>query len=88
MTDDQILQMVPDVLRAIQKEIAEIKGAQVATRMEISALGQQVAGLTTTVAGLTTAVYAGHDRFAVLEQRIERIERRLELTGGALDATP
>lgn len=65
--------MVPELLRAIQKSIAELKDAQVATRMEISALGQQVAGL-------TTAVYAGHDRFALLEQRIERIERRLDLT--------
>ena len=73
VTDDQVLQMLPEVLRAIQKGIAELKDAQVATRMEISGLGQQVAGL-------TTAVYAGHDRFAVLEQRIERIERRLELT--------
>ena len=65
--------MVPELLRAIQKSIADLKDAQVATRMEISALGQQVAGL-------TTAVYAGHDRFAALEQRVERIERRLELT--------
>jgi hypothetical protein len=64
MTDDQVLQMVPDVLRAIQKGMAELKDGQVATRLEITALGQQVAGLTTTVAGLTTAVYAGHDRFA------------------------
>jgi len=32
------------------------------------------------VAGLATAVYAGHDRFRAIEARIERLERRLELT--------
>ncbi len=68
-TDNLVLEQ----LRLIRKEIAELKDGQAATRLEISALGQQVAGL-------TTAVYAGHDRFAILEQRIERIERRLELT--------
>lgn len=64
--------LVLEQLRFIRKEIAELKDGQAATRVEISALGQQVAGL-------TTAVYAGHDRFVNLERRIERIERRLEL---------
>lgn len=69
----EVENLVMEHLRAIRKDIAELKDGQASVRLEISALGQQVAGL-------TTAVYAGHDRFAVLEQRIERIERRLELT--------
>ncbi|MGH8478051.1 MAG: hypothetical protein ACREXK_00365 [Gammaproteobacteria bacterium] len=60
-------------LRAIRKDIAELKDGQTGLRLEISALGQQVAGL-------ATAFYAGHDRFRAIDARIERIERRLELT--------
>ena len=71
MTAD-IENLVIEHLRAIRKENAEMKDALVSARLEIIAIGQQVAGL-------TTAVYAGHDRFHTLEQRIERIERRLEL---------
>jgi len=65
-------------LRAIRKEIVDIKEGQTAIRVEISALGQQVAGL-------ATAIYAGHDRVRAIESRVERIERRLglsELTEG------
>lgn len=60
-------------LRAIREIVDIIKEGQTAIRVEIGALGQQVAGL-------TTAVYSGHDRVANIERRIERIERRLELT--------
>lgn len=65
--------VVLEQLRAIRADIAELKDGQVGLRLEISALGQQVAGL-------ATAIYAGHDRFRAIESRIERIERRLELT--------
>jgi len=46
--------LVMEQLRLIRKEIADIKEGQTAIRVEIGALGQQVAGL-------TTAVYSGHD---------------------------
>jgi len=65
--------LVLEQLRAIRKDIAELKDGQAGLRLEISALGQQVAGL-------ATAIYAGHDRFRAIDARIERIERRLELT--------
>lgn len=68
----EVENLVMEHLRALRKEVAEIKDGLASARLEIIAIGQQVAGL-------TTAVYAGHDRFHVLEQRIERIERRLEL---------
>ncbi|MGH8519844.1 MAG: hypothetical protein ACREU9_00060 [Gammaproteobacteria bacterium] len=67
--------LVLEQLRLIRKEIVDLKEAQTAVRVEISALGQQVAGL-------TTAVYSGHDRVADLERRMERVERRLDLTNG------
>ena len=41
--------LVLERLRAIRKEIAELKDGQASARLEISALGQQVAGLTTVV---------------------------------------
>lgn len=65
--------LVLEQLRLIRKEIADLKDGQAAIRVEISALGQQVAGL-------TTAVYSGHNRLADIERRIDRIEHRLELT--------
>ncbi|MGH8527512.1 MAG: hypothetical protein ACREXY_25870 [Gammaproteobacteria bacterium] len=67
--------LVMEHLRLIRKEIAELKDGQAGLRLEISALGQQVAGL-------TTAIYAGHDRIRAIESRVERIERRFGLTDG------
>jgi hypothetical protein len=63
-------------LRKLQGEMSDTRRkmrdgfAQV--NVELSAVGQQLAGL-------TTAVYAGRDRVIDLERRIELIERRLEL---------
>lgn len=76
---------VIEQLRAIRADIAELRESfarqetrltdgEAAIRVEISALGQQVAGL-------MTAVYSGHNRFADIERRIESIEKGLELPG-------
>lgn len=51
---DEMENMVLAQLRAIREIVDIIKEGQTAIRVEISALGQQVAGL-------TTAVYSGHD---------------------------
>ncbi|MGH8491151.1 MAG: hypothetical protein ACREXS_20380 [Gammaproteobacteria bacterium] len=75
--------LVIEQLRAIRADIAELRESfarqetrltdgEAAIRVEISALGQQVAGLT---------VYSGHNRFADIERRIESIEKGLELPG-------
>ena len=76
--------LVLEQLRAIRADIADLRESfalhetrltdgQAAIRVEISALGQQVAGL-------TTAVYSGQNRLADIERKIDRIEKRLELT--------
>ncbi len=65
--------LVLEHLRLIRKELTELKEGRTGLQVEITTLGQQVAGL-------ATAVYAGHDRFRAIEARIERLERRLELT--------
>ena len=76
--------LVLDELRAIRADIDELRESfalqetrltdgQAAIRVEISALGQQVAGL-------TTAVYSGQNRLADIERRIESIEKGLDLT--------
>ncbi|MGH8628269.1 MAG: hypothetical protein ACREYC_24395 [Gammaproteobacteria bacterium] len=62
--------LVLEILRRIQTDVAQLNEGQKALRVEISAMGQQLGAL-------TTAVYAGHDRVRELEQRIER---RLEIT--------
>ena len=46
-----------------------------ATTMQLSAMGQQLAGL-------TAAVYAGHSEVDSLKSRVERIERRLNIAEG------
>ncbi|MGH8577125.1 MAG: hypothetical protein ACREXX_13870 [Gammaproteobacteria bacterium] len=65
--------LVLEHLRLIRKELTELKEGRTGLQVEITTLGQQVAGL-------ATAVYAGHDRFRAIEARIERLERRLDLT--------
>ncbi len=68
--------LVLEILKRIQQEQAdmrrELREGFTDLRVELSAMGQQVAGL-------TTAVYGGQGRLQALEQRVERIERRLEL---------
>ncbi len=66
-------ELMLEILKDIQARVGDLAQGQAQMRVELTALGQQLAGL-------TTAVYAGHDRFAELERRMERIERRLNLT--------
>lgn len=65
--------LVLEYLRAMRTEIADVKRTIDGQTMQLSAIGQQLAGL-------ATAVYAGHSDLDDLRRRIERIERRLELT--------
>jgi predicted component of type VI protein secretion system len=85
MTDDQILQMVPDILRTIQGDIASLRNEirDGFARVEVR-LGLVEHGL----ADLLSVSASDRDEIRSLKSRVERIERRLELTGGALDATP
>lgn len=62
-----------EILRRIQADVTQPNEGQKGLRVEIGAMGQQLGAL-------TTAVYAGHDRVRELELRVERIERRLEIT--------
>lgn len=56
----------------IQARVGDVAQGQTQMRIELAALGQQLAGL-------TTAVYSGHNRIADIERRIDRIEARLNL---------
>jgi len=58
-------------LRTIRADIADIKRDVAANTLQLSAIGQQLAGL-------TAAVYGGKSDVNELKRRIER---RLELTG-------
>jgi hypothetical protein len=71
MTAD-IENLVLEHLRAIRADIGDLKDRMTGVEVQLSALGQQVAGL-------TTAVYSGKSDIDNLRRRIERIERRLEL---------
>lgn len=72
MTAD-IESLVLEHLRAIRATQADHGDELAAIRLELSAMGQQLAGL-------TTAVYSGKSELDSLKRRVERIERRLELS--------
>ena len=72
MTAD-IESLVLEHLRSIRADIAELKREAVATNVQLTAMGQQLGAL-------TTAVYGGKSEIDELKRRIERMERRLELS--------
>ena len=65
--------LVLEHLRAIRATLGEHGERLSHIEVQLSALGQQVAGL-------ATAVYAGRSEMDSLKRRVERIERRLELS--------
>ena len=62
-----------EILKRLQADMADVKREMTGIRVEISAMGQQVGAL-------TSAVYSGKSDLDSLKYRIERIERRLDLT--------
>ncbi|MBK8508987.1 MAG: hypothetical protein IPL51_10150 [Candidatus Competibacteraceae bacterium] len=76
MTDADFNLML-EILKRLQADMAEAKRDIAAIRVEMAAMGQQLAGL-------TAAVYSGKTEMDDLRRRVERIERRLDLT----DAPP
>jgi hypothetical protein len=69
----EIENLVLEQLRAIRADIADLKREVTGNSVQLSAMGQQLAGL-------TAAVYGGKGDVDELKRRVERIERRLELT--------
>ncbi|HAO32908.1 MAG TPA: hypothetical protein PLP22_13745 [Candidatus Competibacter sp.] len=72
MTDADFNLML-EILKRLQADMAEAKRDIAAIRVEMAAMGQQLAGL-------TAAVYSGKTEMDDLRRRVERIERRLDLT--------
>ena len=71
MTAD-IESLVLEHLRAIRADIAGLKDRMTGVEVQLSAMGQQLAGL-------TTAIYGGKSDLDDVRRRVERIERRLDL---------
>ncbi len=69
----EIESLVLEHLRAIRADVADIKDRLAQVELNLSAIGQQVGAL-------TTAVYSGRSDVDSLRRRVERIERRLELS--------
>ena len=76
MTAD-IESLVLEHLRAIRADMADLKREVAGNSVQLSAMGQQLAGL-------TAAVYGGKADMDDIKRRLERVEHRLELT----DAKP
>lgn len=73
MTAEELASVTLEHLRAIRAKQDEQGDELAAIRLELSAMGQQIGAL-------TTAVYSGKSELDSLKRRVERIERRLELS--------
>ncbi|WP_295581263.1 hypothetical protein [uncultured Lamprocystis sp.] len=69
----EIESLVLEQLRAIRADIADLKREVTGNSVQLSAMGQQLAGL-------TAAVYAGKSDIDEIKRRLDRVERRLELS--------
>lgn len=74
---DNVENMVLDLLRAIRADIADLKREVTSNTLQISDMGQQVAGL-------TNAVYGGRSDLEDVKRRVERLERLLSCGKGDL----
>jgi len=68
----EIESLVLEHLRAIRSDLADLKREVTGNSVQLSAVGQQLAGL-------TAAVYASKSDVDELKRRMDRVERRLEL---------
>lgn len=65
--------LVLEHLRAIRSDISDIKNRLTGVEVQLSAMGQQLAGL-------TAAVYGSKGDIDDIKRRLDRVEHRLELT--------
>ena len=65
--------LVLEPLRVIRTDVTDVKQRLGRVELGLSTLGRQVGAL-------TTAVYSGRSELEDFRRRIERIERRLELS--------
>lgn len=75
MTDADFTLMF-NILKQVQADVSDIKHRLTGVEVQLTAMGQQLAGL-------TTAVYGQKGDVDDLRRRVERIERRLEITDAA-----
>ena len=73
MTPDELASVTLEHLRAIRADLVEVKREVANNSLQIGLLGQQIGAL-------TTAVYTGKSELEDIKRRVERIERRLDLT--------
>ncbi|WP_295437653.1 hypothetical protein [uncultured Thiodictyon sp.] len=69
----EIESLVLEHLRAIRADLADLKREVTGNSIQLSAVGQQLAGL-------TAAVYASKSDVDDIKRRLDRVERRLELS--------
>ena len=68
---DNVENLTLELLRAIRADIAELRRDVLNNSVQVSALGQQMAGL-------SMAVYGGKNDLEEVKRRVERLEQRLE----------
>lgn len=68
---DNIESLTIELLRSIRADIADLKRDVMNNSIQVSAMGQQMAGL-------SMAVYGGKNDLEEVKRRIERLEQRIE----------
>ena len=68
---DNVENLTLELLRAIRADIADLKRDVMNNSIQVSAMGQQMAGL-------SMAVYGGKNDLEEVKRRIERLEQRIE----------
>lgn len=72
MTPEELASVTLEHLKKIRADIGDLKDRMAGVEVQLSAMGQQLAGL-------TAAVYSGKSEMDSLKRRVERIEERLNL---------
>jgi predicted nucleic acid-binding Zn-ribbon protein len=70
---EEIANLTLEHLRALRSDMQDVKNRLSGVEVNLAMLGQQVGAL-------TTAIYSGKSDVSDLRERVERIERRLELS--------
>ena len=71
MTPDELTSVTLKPWQALRADMGELKARMTGVEVQLSAMGQPLAGL-------TTAVYSGKSEMDDFRRRLERIERRLD----------
>jgi len=83
MAEDRISnELIYETLKALRDDVRDLRGRIERVESELLAVKGQLSALTQSVGALVHADFNRDSELTALRQRVERIERRLELNDG------